>query len=35
MPRYDKVNAFLGENTQNNRPYPELKTVEATLWFSN
>jgi SpoVK/Ycf46/Vps4 family AAA+-type ATPase len=35
MPRYDKINAFLGEETQNNPPPPEFKTVETTEKDSN
>jgi SpoVK/Ycf46/Vps4 family AAA+-type ATPase len=35
MPRYDKINAFLGEETQNNPPPTEFKTVETTEKDSN
>lgn len=35
MPRYDKINAFLGEETQNNTPPTEFKTVETTEKDSN
>jgi SpoVK/Ycf46/Vps4 family AAA+-type ATPase len=35
MPRYDKINAFLSEETQNNPPSPEFKPVETTEKDSN
>lgn len=35
MPRDDKINAFLGEQTQNNRHNPEFKPVETTEKDSN